>query len=151
MVGINAIYRQFITVAHRPKARKNILAFVGNLQLFTLYDFLERDFFTPLFSLGGLLGVGLLFGIGGRFRLLLRLLFRLLFRDLGLQNAYMILKASELGLDTLIMGIRDSAALRAELNIPENEEIAAVIAVGYRKTEPHFNPRKDLDEILKFF
>lgn len=71
--------------------------------------------------------------------------------DLGLQNAYMILKASELGLDTLIMGIRDSAALRAELNIPENEEIAAVIAVGYRAVEPHFNPRKDLDEILKIF
>ena len=71
--------------------------------------------------------------------------------DLGLQNAYMILKASELGLDTLIMGIRDSAFLRAELDIPENEEVAAVIAVGYRAAEPKFNPRKDLAEIVKYF
>ena len=66
------------------KSQEKHPAFVGNLKLFTHYDFLERDFFTAPFSLGGLLGVGLLFGIGGQFRLLLRLLFRLLFRDLGL-------------------------------------------------------------------
>ena len=71
--------------------------------------------------------------------------------DLGLQNAYLVLRASELGLDTLIMGIRDADFLRAELNIPENEEVAAVIALGYRAQEPAFNPRKDLSEILKFF
>lgn len=71
--------------------------------------------------------------------------------DLGLQNSYLILKASELGLDTLIMGIRNADSLRTELSIPEDEEIAAVIAVGYRAKEPAFNPRKDLNEIATFF
>ena len=71
--------------------------------------------------------------------------------DLGLQNAYLVLKASELGLDTLIMGIRDAQALRGVLEIPDNEEVAAVIALGYRAKEPSFNPRKELAEILKFF
>lgn len=71
--------------------------------------------------------------------------------DLGLQNAYLILKASELGLDTLIMGIRDAQALRQLLRIPENEEVTAVIALGRRKGEPIFRPRKPLEEIAQFF
>ena len=70
--------------------------------------------------------------------------------DLGLQNAYFILAAKEAGLDTLIMGIRDGAALREMLDIPENEVVVAVIAVGYRAAEPKFGKRKDLDEIAKF-
>lgn len=70
--------------------------------------------------------------------------------DLGLQNAYLVLKASDLGLDTLIMGIRDADALRATLSIPETEEVVAVIAVGYRAKDPVFGGRKELEEIAKF-
>lgn len=71
--------------------------------------------------------------------------------DLGLQNENMILKARELGLDTLIMGIRDEKALRAELNIPDTQEVVAVIALGYRNTEPSAPKRKDIAEIAKFY
>ncbi len=71
--------------------------------------------------------------------------------DLGLQNAYLVLKAADLGLDTLIMGIRNADSLKKELDIPENEEVASVIAVGYRAKEPVLNPRKELSEIAKFF
>ena len=71
--------------------------------------------------------------------------------DLGLQNAYLVLKASELGLDTLIMGLRDADGLRKLLDIPETEEVAAVLALGYRDGEPVFRPRKALDEIVKIF
>ena len=71
--------------------------------------------------------------------------------DLGLQNAYLVLKASDLGLDTLIMGIRDAQALRRLFQIPDNEEIAAVIALGRRAGEPVFRPRKPLEEIARFF
>ncbi len=71
--------------------------------------------------------------------------------DLGLQNAYMILAASNMGLDTLIMGLRHSDKIREELSVPENEEIVAVIAVGYRDGEPKFNPRKNLGDILKIY
>ena len=71
--------------------------------------------------------------------------------DLGLQNENMILKARELGLDTLIMGIRDEKTLRAELNIPDSQEVVAVIALGYRDIEPAAPKRKDIEEIVKFY
>ena len=56
--------------------------------------------------------------------------------DNGLSNAYLVLKARAMGFDTLIMGMRDSDAIRACLDIPENETIMAVIALGYRTREP---------------
>ncbi|MCD8077088.1 MAG: nitroreductase family protein [Lachnospiraceae bacterium] len=71
--------------------------------------------------------------------------------DLGLQSAYLVLQARELGLDTLIMGIRDAARLREIFDIPESQEIAAVIALGYREGEPAFRPRKELQEIAAFY
>lgn len=70
--------------------------------------------------------------------------------DLGLQNAYMLLKATELGLDSLIMGIRDGEAIRRILSIPEEEEVMAVIAIGYGDQEPVFKARKPIDEIAHF-
>lgn len=69
--------------------------------------------------------------------------------DLGLQNAYMLLKASELGYDTLIMGLRDVSSLRKYFDIPEEEIVMAVIAVGKRNGDTNMRPRKELDEILK--
>lgn len=69
--------------------------------------------------------------------------------DLGLQNAYLVLKARDMGLDTLIMGLRDADALRALLDIPAEEQVAAVIALGWRDGEPVFRPRKELSEICK--
>lgn len=71
--------------------------------------------------------------------------------DLGLQNANLILKARELGLDTLIMGIRDGEALRQELNIPESQEVVSVISVGYRDIEPSMPKRKEMEQIATFF
>lgn len=71
--------------------------------------------------------------------------------DLGLQNENLILKARELGLDTLIMGIRDGEALRRELSIPDTQEVVSVIAVGYRDTEPSAPKRKELEKIAVFY
>ncbi len=71
--------------------------------------------------------------------------------DLGLQNENMVLKARELGLDTLIMGIRDEKLLRTELDIPNSQEIVAVIALGYRDIDPNAPKRKDIEEIVKFY
>lgn len=69
--------------------------------------------------------------------------------DLGLQNAYLLLKASDMGYDTLIMGLRDTQALRAYFGIPEDEMIMPVIAIGKRAADPRDPVRKDLEEILK--
>lgn len=70
--------------------------------------------------------------------------------DLGLQNAYLCLAATEAGLDTLIMGIRDSAKLREMLSIPASQEIMAVIALGSRKADVAEKSRKELSEIACF-
>ena len=71
--------------------------------------------------------------------------------DLGLQNMIFMLKARELGLDTLVMGIRDGQKLRAALNIPENEEIGAVLTLGYADEEPKKPRRRELSDIAKIF
>ena len=71
--------------------------------------------------------------------------------DLGLHDAYLVLAARNAGYDTLIMGIRDADAIRAKLNIPENEEILSVIAIGRRGAEPSPRPRKALNEVVRFF
>ncbi len=68
--------------------------------------------------------------------------------DLGLQSAYLILKARDLGLDTLIMGLRDEEKLREVFSIPAEEEVMSVIALGYRDGEPELRPRKPLPEVL---
>ena len=71
--------------------------------------------------------------------------------DLGLHNENFLLKAAELGLDTLVMGIRDADKIRTMLQIPETEIIVAVIAVGYGKDHPAKPKRKQPDDILKFY
>ena len=70
--------------------------------------------------------------------------------DLGLQNENLVLKAAELDLGTLIMGIRDEPAIREYLKIPETEIIVAVIAVGYPAAEPSMPKRKAVEEIATF-
>lgn len=71
--------------------------------------------------------------------------------DLGLQNENMILKATDMGLATLVMGIRDADKIREMLDIPAEEEIVSVISVGYPAAEPKKPQRKSVDEIAKFF
>lgn len=70
--------------------------------------------------------------------------------DLGLQNENLILKAEDMGLATLVMGIRDADKIRELLEISEEEEIVSVISVGYPAAEPKQPPRKSVDEIAKF-
>lgn len=69
--------------------------------------------------------------------------------DLGLQNSYLILKATELGYDTLIMGLRDEDRLRKFFSIPEGEIMLPVIAIGKKSKALNLNPRKNIDEVLK--
>jgi nitroreductase len=71
--------------------------------------------------------------------------------DNGLSNAYLILKARAMGFDTLIMGMRYADQLRTLFDIPEEEIILAVIALGYRAQEPNTPVHRPLDEIAKFY
>lgn len=71
--------------------------------------------------------------------------------DLGLQNQNLLLKAVDLGLSTLVMGIRDADKLRTILDIKEDEIIVSVIAVGYGDIEPDMPKRKDLNDVVTYF
>ena len=71
--------------------------------------------------------------------------------DLGIATQNLVLKAQEMGLGTLIMGIRDGEALRNVLSVPENEIIVSVIAVGYSAEQPIMPKRKNVDDITKWF
>ena len=71
--------------------------------------------------------------------------------DNGVSNAYLVLAARAMGFDTLIMGMRNSDALRALFNIPESETIMAVISLGYRAAEPNRPGRRPLEEIDTFY
>lgn len=73
------------------------------------------------------------------------------FYDLGLHNEILVLKAAELGLGSLIMGIRDGEKLREVLGIPETETVVSVIAVGYADEAPQRPKRKAVEDITKFF
>lgn len=71
--------------------------------------------------------------------------------DNGLSNAFLILKAKDMGFDTLIMGLRDADGLHRLLDIPSDEVVTSVIALGYGKAVPNRPVRKQLHEILRFF
>ena len=71
--------------------------------------------------------------------------------DLGLANENMLLKAAELGLATLVMGIRDAKALKEVLEIPEDQIVVSVIALGYAAAEPAMPKRKEVADVASFF
>lgn len=71
--------------------------------------------------------------------------------DLGLQNENLVLRARDMGLDTLIMGIRDGEKLRAMLEIPESQVVVAVISLGVRSQDAMAPKRKEVDSIMKVF
>ena len=70
--------------------------------------------------------------------------------DLGLQNQNLLLKAADLGLATLVMGIRDADKLKELLSIPEEETVVSVICVGYGDAEPAMPKRKEVKEITTY-
>ena len=69
--------------------------------------------------------------------------------DAGLASSYFVLAAKNHGWDTLIMGIRDETALRKIFDIPADEVVLSVIALG-KSAQPYFkNPRKPVGEVLE--
>lgn len=70
--------------------------------------------------------------------------------DNGLAAANICLKARELGIGTLIMGLYDVDKIREFFDIPNEQEIVAVIAVGYTDDEPVMPKRKTVEEITSY-
>lgn len=70
--------------------------------------------------------------------------------DNGLQVENLCLQAYELGLGTLIMGLYDVEKVRELLDIPEEQEIVTIIAVGYPNQKPEMPKRKNIEDIVAF-
>lgn len=70
--------------------------------------------------------------------------------DNGLQVQNLCLKAYEMGLGTLIMGLYDVEKVRKLLDIPEEQEIVTIIAVGYPNEKPEMPKRKNIEDIVVF-
>lgn len=71
--------------------------------------------------------------------------------DLGLHNENLLLKAVDLGLSSLVMGIRDADKLRTLLEIPKDEIIVSVIGLGYGDAHPEMPKRKTVEDITSFY
>lgn len=71
--------------------------------------------------------------------------------DNGLAVENLLLKATEMGYGTLIMGLYKEPKLREIFVIPENEHIVAVIAVGKADVAPEMPERNSIDTVLKVF
>ena len=70
--------------------------------------------------------------------------------DAGIACEAFCLAAYEYGLGTLIMGIYDEKKVADIINLPENEKVSALIALGYPDESPNAPNRKGIEEIAKF-
>lgn len=70
--------------------------------------------------------------------------------DCGIAAQTFCLAAHDLGLGTVIMGVFDRKGLQEYLQLPEGQELMALIALGYPADEPAAPKRKDTEVLLSF-
>lgn len=70
--------------------------------------------------------------------------------DAGIASQSFCLAAKEYGLGTVIMGIFDEDGISGLLELPEDQELAALIAVGYPDHEPEAPNRKSVEDLLQY-
>jgi len=70
--------------------------------------------------------------------------------DCGIAAQTFCLAAHDLGLGTVIMGVFDRKGLEGYLELPEGQELMALIALGYPAEAPSAPRRKDVDALLSY-
>ena len=70
--------------------------------------------------------------------------------DCGIAAQTLCLAAHDLGLSTVIMGVFDRAGLQDYLDIPPDQELMALIALGHPADQPAAPRRKDLETLLTY-
>lgn len=70
--------------------------------------------------------------------------------DAGICAQTFCLSAYSNGLGTLIMGIFDEKRVSELINLPQNEKVSALIALGYADDKPKAPKRKDISKITRF-
>ena len=70
--------------------------------------------------------------------------------DAGIAAQSFCLAAKEYGLGTVIMGIFDEDGISGLLELPEDQELAALIAIGWPADEPEAPTRKSVEDLLQY-
>ena len=70
--------------------------------------------------------------------------------DVGAACQTFCLAAKDKGLGTVIMGIFDEDGITELLHIPEDQELAALIAIGWPDIDPDAPKRKTVGELLQY-
>ena len=69
--------------------------------------------------------------------------------DAGIAAEAFCLAAHAYGLGTVIMGVFEESEVRKVIELPEGEEVAAIIAIGHPAEQPQAPARKDVDTLLR--
>ena len=70
--------------------------------------------------------------------------------DAGIATQTFCLAAHANGLGTVVMGIYDEKKVAEVLDIPEGQQVAALLALGHPAEEPMIPKRKDVDSLVSF-
>ena len=70
--------------------------------------------------------------------------------DAGIATQTFCLAACNEGVGSVVMGIFDEEKLHEVLNLPENQKVAAILALGYSDEKPIMPRRKDLEELITY-
>ena len=70
--------------------------------------------------------------------------------DVGAACQTFCLAAKDKGLGTVIMGIFDEDGISELLHIPKEQELGALIAIGYPDIDPEAPKRKSVEELLQY-
>ena len=70
--------------------------------------------------------------------------------DVGVACQTFCLAAHNAGLGTVIMGIWDEDGITKLLKLPDDQELAALIAVGWPDVDPDVPMRKSVDELMTY-
>ncbi len=70
--------------------------------------------------------------------------------DVGVASQSFCLAAHELGVATVIMGIFDGEEIAKRIELSDDREVGAIIAIGYEKEHPATPKRKTVDELLEY-
>lgn len=70
--------------------------------------------------------------------------------DVGVACQTFCLATHNAGLGTVIMGIWDEDGITKLLKLPDDQELAALIAVGWPDVDPDVPMRKSVDELLTY-
>jgi nitroreductase len=69
--------------------------------------------------------------------------------DCGIAAQTLCLSAQEYGLGTVILGVFDHQEVSTILNIPKDQDLVAMIAIGYPDEAPVMPKRKEIQDIMR--